>query len=76
MVSSEVEFLEDRLALLETWLESTKYDDDNNEDLIQKQDEYKGLIEETVLLQKKLRKVSRLLSTETSKKMLQKVSAN
>ena len=43
MVSSEVEFLEDRLALLETWLESTKYDDDNNEDLIQKQDEYKGL---------------------------------
>ena len=74
MVSSEVEFLEDRLALLETWLESTKYDDDNNEDLIQKQDEYKGLIEETVLLQKKLRKVSRLLSTETSKKMLQKLA--
>lgn len=73
MASSEVEFLEERLSLLETWLESTK-DDDNNEDLIQKRDEYRGLIEETVLLQKKLRKTSKLLSTESNKKTLQKLT--
>lgn len=73
MASSEVEFLEERLALLETWLESTK-DDDNNEDLIQKREEYRGLIEETVLLQKKLRKTSKLLSTVSNEKTLQKLS--
>mmetsp|Transcript_12072 Transcript_12072/g.28610 ORF Transcript_12072/g.28610 Transcript_12072/m.28610 type:complete len:466 (-) Transcript_12072:401-1798(-) len=72
MASSEVEFLEDRLALLETWLESTE-DDENNEDLIQKREEYRGLIEETVLLQRKLRKTSKLLSTEISEKMVQKL---
>lgn len=74
MASSEVEFLEERLALLETWLESTKDDDDNNEDLIQKREEYRGLIEETVLLQKKLRKTVKLLTTERSEKTLQKLS--
>ena len=73
MASSEVEFLEERLALLETWLESTN-DDDNNEDLIQKREEYRGLIEETILLQKKLRKTSKLLSAESSEKTLQKLS--
>ena len=73
MTSTEVEFLEERLALLEAWLESTK-DDDDNEDLIQKREEYRGLIEETILLQKKLRKTSKLLSTEKSEKMLQKLS--
>jgi hypothetical protein len=73
MASSEVEFLEERLTLLETWLESTK-NDDNNEDLIQKREEYRGLIEETILLQKKLRKTSKLLSTESSEKTLQKLS--
>mmetsp|Transcript_13716 Transcript_13716/g.34491 ORF Transcript_13716/g.34491 Transcript_13716/m.34491 type:complete len:490 (-) Transcript_13716:189-1658(-) len=73
MTSTEVEFLEERLALLEAWLESTN-DDDDNEDLIQKREEYRGLIEETILLQKKLRKTSKLLSTEKSEKMLQKLS--
>ena len=72
-MSVEVEFLEERLALLETWLESTK-DDDNNEGLIEKREEYRGLIEETILLQKKLRKTSKLLSAENSEKMLQKLS--
>jgi hypothetical protein len=74
MASSEVEFLEERLTLLETWLESTKDDDDNNEDLIQKREEYRGLIDETILLQKKLRKTSKLLSTESSEKTLQKLT--
>jgi len=74
MASSEVEFLEERLTLLETWLESTKDDDDNNEDLIQKREEYRGLIEETIILQKKLRKTSKLLSTESSEKTLQKLA--
>lgn len=73
MASTEVEFLEERLALLEAWLESTK-DEDDNEDLIQKREEYRGLIEETILLQKKLRKTSKLLSAEKSEKMLQKLS--
>lgn len=58
---------------METWLESTK-NDEHNEDLIEKREEYRGLIEETILLQKKLRKTSKLLSTENSEKMLQKLS--
>jgi len=73
MASSEVEFLEERLALLESWIENT-HDDDDSEDLVQKREEYQGLIEETVLLQKKLRKTSKLLSKESSKKLLQKLS--
>jgi len=73
MTSSEVEFLEERLALLEAWLESTEEEDDN-EDLIQKREEYRGLIEETILLHKKLRKTSKLLASEKSEKMLQKLS--
>ncbi len=73
MTSSEVEFLEERLTLLEAWLESTEKEDDN-EDLIQKREEYRGLIEETILLQKKLRKTSKLLASEKSEKMLQKLS--
>ncbi len=73
MVSAEVEFLEERLGLLESWLESTK-EDGNNDDLIEKREEYRGLIEETILLQKKLRKTIKLLSTEKNEKMLQKLA--
>ena len=73
MVSAEVEFLEERLGLLESWLESTK-DDGNNDDLIEKREEYRGLIEETILLQKKLRKTIKLLSTEKNEKMLHKLA--
>jgi len=58
---------------LETWLKNTA-DDDNNEDLIEKREEYKGLIDETVLLQKKLRKTSKLLAKETDKNILRKLS--
>lgn len=58
---------------MESWLESTK-DDGNNDDLVEKREEYRGLIEETILLQKKLRKTVKLLSTEESQKMLQKLS--
>jgi len=58
---------------LETWLESTK-GEDNNDDLIEKREEYRGLIEETILLQRKLRKTLKLLSSEKSEKMLQKLS--
>uniref|UniRef100_A0A7S4AXD8 Uncharacterized protein n=1 Tax=Pseudo-nitzschia australis TaxID=44445 RepID=A0A7S4AXD8_9STRA len=74
MASSEVEFLEERLRLLETWLNNSPDDDVNNEDLIQKREEYQGLIEETVLLEKKLRKTSKLLVKESDKNMLRKLS--
>eukprot|EP00536_Pseudo-nitzschia_multiseries_P018235 jgi/Psemu1/70476/estExt_Genemark1.C_22850002 len=73
MTSNEVEFLQERLYLLETWLSNTP-DDENNEDLIEKRDEYKGLIDETVLLQKKLRKTSKLLAKEGDKSILRKLS--
>ena len=49
MKSTEVEFLEERLALLETWLDNAvDDDDDDNKDLIEKREEYQGLKDEVI----------------------------
>jgi len=74
MKSTEVEFLEERIALLETWLDNAvDDDDDDNKELIEKREEYQGLTDEIILLQKKLRKTSKLISKEKDKKIIAKL---
>lgn len=75
MKSTEVEFLEDRIGLLESWLENAveDVDCDDNRELVQKREEYQALMDEVILLQKKLRKTSKLISKEEDKKVLHKL---
>jgi len=74
MKSTEVEFLEDRIGLLESWQNAVEdVDSDDNQELVQKREEYQALIDEVILLQKKLRKTSKLISKEEDKKVLHKL---
>jgi hypothetical protein len=57
MASSEMDFVEDRLQLLDSWLE----DQPDNDKLQEKREEYLELLEELNILTKKLKKVSKLL---------------
>lgn len=57
MASSEMDFVEERLRLLDTWLA----DQPDNDKLQEKKEEYLGLLEELSILTKKLKKVSKLL---------------
>ena len=74
MKSTEVEFLEDRIIVLDGWLENAGEDEDNEDyqALVQKRKEYEALSDEIVLLQKKLRKISKLNTKEKDEKVLQK----
>ncbi|KAL3912957.1 MAG: hypothetical protein SGILL_006683 [Bacillariaceae sp.] len=70
MASSEMDMVEDRLRLIDSWL----VDQPENERLMEKRDEYLGLLEELTILSKKLKKTSKLLVQEDKQPVLLKLA--
>jgi hypothetical protein len=69
-MADATDLVEERLGTLEAWLE----DEPRNRSLLDKRDEYLGLLEELELLQKKLRKTAKLLLQESNEKTLVKLA--
>jgi hypothetical protein len=57
MAATDSDLIEARLNILDSWLA----EDPDNDDLLQKRDEYSGLLDELTMLQKKLKKTAKLL---------------
>lgn len=69
-MADATDLVEERLGTLETWLA----DEPRDRLLLDKREEYLGLLEELELLQKKLRKTAKLLLQESNEKTLVKLA--